>query len=77
MRPNHVWCSDISRSPVKRGFFSLVTILDRATRKVLAGRPWNTLNARFCVEALDAAIADNGAPEIINTDQGSQFTRAV
>ena len=73
-RPNHVWCSDITYIPVRRGFLYLVAIMDWATRKVLAWRLSNTLDASFCVEALKEAIAGYGKPEIMNTDQGSQFT---
>jgi putative transposase len=73
-RPNHVWCSDITYIPVRRGFLYLVAIMDWATRKVLAWRLSNTLDASFCVEALNEAIAKYGTPEIVNTDQGSQFT---
>jgi putative transposase len=73
-RPNHVWCSDITYIPVRRGFLYLVAIMDWATRKVLAWRLSNTLDASFCVDALNEAIAKYGKPEIMNTDQGSQFT---
>jgi putative transposase len=73
-RPNQVWCSDITYIPVKRGFLYLVAIMDWATRKVLSWRLSNTLDASFCVEALEEAIAKYGKPEIMNTDQGSQFT---
>ena len=73
-RPNQVWCADITFIPVKKGFLYLVAIMDWATRKVLSWRLSNTLHADFCVEALDEAIAKFGAPEIMNTDQGSQFT---
>jgi putative transposase len=73
-RPNHVWCSDITYIPVRRGFLYLVAIMDWATRKVLAWRLSNTLKASFCVEALNEAIGKYGKPEIMNTDQGSQFT---
>ena len=73
-RPNHVWCSDITYIPVKSGFLYLVAIMDWATRKVLSWRLSNTLDASFCVEALDEAIAKYGKPEIMNTDQGSQYT---
>jgi putative transposase len=76
-RPNHVWCSDITYIPVRRGFLYLVAIMDWATRKVLAWRLSNTLDASFCVEALNEAIAKYGKPEIMNTDQGSQFTGAA
>ena len=67
-RPNHVWCSDITYIPVRRGFLYLVAIMDWATRKVLAWRLSNTLDASFCVEALKEAIANYGKPEIMNTD---------
>jgi putative transposase len=75
-RPNHVWCSDITYIPVKNGFLYLVAIKDWATRKVLTWRLSNTLDASFCVEALEEAIARYGKPEIMNTDQGSQYTGA-
>jgi len=73
-RPNQVWCSDITYIPVKNGFLYLVAIMDWATRKVLSWRLSNTLDASFCVEALEEAIAKYGTPEIMNTDQGSQYT---
>jgi putative transposase len=73
-RPNQVWASDISYLPMARGFLYLVAILDVASRKVLAFRLSNTLTADFCVEALEEALARFGAPDIFNTDQGSQFT---
>jgi putative transposase len=73
-RPNHVWCSDITYIPVKNGFLYLVAIMDWATRKVLSWRLSNTLDASFCVEALEDAIAKYGRPDIMNTDQGSQYT---
>ena len=56
-RPNQVWCSDITYIPVKNGFLYLVVIMDWATRKLLTGRLSNTLDARFCVEALEEAIS--------------------
>jgi putative transposase len=73
-RPNHVWCADITYIPVQRGFLYLVAIMDWATRHVLAWRLSNTLDARFCIEALNEALARYGKPEIFNTDQGGQFT---
>jgi putative transposase len=73
-RANHVWCADITYIPVQRGFLYLVAIMDWATRNVLTWRLSNTLDASFCKEALDEAIAKFGPPEIMNTDQGSQFT---
>ncbi len=73
-RPNQVWCADITCLPMRRGFLYLVAIMDWHTRKVLAWRISNTLEAGFCVEALNAAMHKFGPPEIMNTDQGSRFT---
>ena len=73
-RPNQVWCADITFVPVRNGFLYLVAIMDWASPKVLSWRLSNTMHADFCVEALNEAIAEHGPPEIINTDQGSQFT---
>lgn len=75
-KPNHVWATDITYIPMKRGFVYLVAILDWATRKVLAHRVSISMTTDFCVEALEEAIARYGTPEIFNTDQGSQFTSA-
>ena len=74
-RPNRVWCADITYIPVQRGFLYLVAIMDWATRHVLAWRLSNTMDAGFCVEALNEALSKYGQPDIFNTDQGSQFTR--
>ncbi|PHR23445.1 MAG: hypothetical protein COA37_09015, partial [Hoeflea sp.] len=73
-RPNQVWFADISYLPMQLGFLYLVAIMDWHTRKVLAWRILNTLETGFCVEALNEAIHKFGSPEIMNTDQGSQFT---
>ena len=73
-RANQVWCADITYIPVRCGCLYLVAIMDWASRHVLAWRLSNTLDAGFCVEALDDALARHGQPEIFNTDQGSQFT---
>ena len=73
-RPNQVWCADITYLPMRKGFLYLVAIMDWFTRKVLAWRISNTLEAEFCLEALNEAIHRFGPPEIMNTDQGSQFT---
>ena len=73
-RPNQVWCADITYIPVQRGFLYLVAIMDWATRQVLSWRLSNTMDASFCVEALNEALTKYGKPEIFNTDQGSQFT---
>ena len=73
-RPNQVWCADITYIPLAKGFLYLVAIMDWSSRKVLAWRLSNTMDVQFCVDALDDALARHGAPEIFNTDQGSQFT---
>ena len=73
-RPNQVWCADITYIPVQRGFLYLVAVMDWATRHVLAWRLSNIIDSRFCVAALNEALARYGTPEIFNTDQGSQFT---
>ena len=73
-RANQVWAADITYIPMARGFCYLVAIMDWASRKVLAWRLSNTLDASFCIEALQEALERYGSPEIFNTDQGSQFT---
>jgi putative transposase len=70
----HVWCADITYLPLARGFCYLTAIMDWASRRVLAFRLSNTLDAAFCIEALEEALERFDAPEIFNTDQGSQFT---
>ena len=73
-QPNHVWAMDITYIPMARGFVYLAAVVDWATRRVLSHRVSITMEADFCVEALEEAIAKYGKPEIFNTDQGSQFT---
>lgn len=73
---NHVWCADITYIPIKRGFLYLVAIMDWHSRKVLSWRISNTMDTRFCMDALREALLTHGTPEIFNTDQGSQFTSA-
>ena len=76
-RPNQVWAMDITYIPMARGFVYLAVVLDWATRRVLSWRLSITMEAAFCVEALEDALARHGKPEIFNTDQGSQFTGAA
>jgi putative transposase len=71
---NHVWAADICYIPMARGFCYLVAIMDWASRKVLSWQLSNTLDTSFCTDTLEEAIARYGAPQIFNTDQGSQFT---
>ena len=76
-QPNHVWACDITYIPMAQGFLYLVAIIDWASRAVLSWRLSNTMDTRFCVEALEEALARHGKPRIFNTDQGAQFTSAA
>jgi putative transposase len=76
-RPNQVWAADITYIPIGRGFLYLVAVIDWAGRAVLSWRLSNTMEASFCVAALEEALARFGRPEIFNIDQGSQFTSAA
>ena len=73
-RPNQVWSTDITYIPMKKGFMYLCAVIDWHSRCLLSWRLSNTLSTGFCVEALAEAIDSYGAPEIVNTDQGAQFT---
>lgn len=73
-RPGQVYAADITYIPMAKGFLYLAAVIDWHSRKVLAHRLSNTLDASFCVEAMQEAIARYGAPKIFNTDQGAQFT---
>ena len=75
-RANLVWAMDITYVPMAKGFVYLCAVLDWASRKVLAHRVSISMDADFCVEALEEALRRYGQPEIVNTDQGSQFTSA-
>ena len=76
-RPNQVWAMDITYIPMAKGFVYLAAVLDWFSRRVLSWRVSITMEASFCVEALEEALARHGRPEIFNTDQGSQFTGAA
>jgi putative transposase len=73
-RPNQVWAMDITYVPMARGFVYLAAVVDWFSRRVLSWRVSITLEAAFCIEALEEALARHGRPEVFNTDQGSQFT---
>jgi len=73
-RCNQVWCADITYIPMRKGFLYLVAVMDWHSRKVLSWRLSNTMDADFCVLALEEALAKHGIPAIFNTDQGCQFT---
>ena len=75
-RPNQVWATDITYIPMSRGFVYLTAVVDWFARRVLAWRLSIAMEAAFCVEAVEEAIARYGKPEIFNTDHSSQFTGA-
>jgi len=76
-RPNQVWAMDITYIPMARGFVYLAVVLDWFSRRVLSWRLSITMEAAFCVDTLEDALARYGKPDIFNTDQGSQFTGAA
>jgi putative transposase len=76
-RPNQVWAMDITYIPMARGFVYLAAVVDWFTRRVLAWRLSITMEADFCCDAVEEALARHGRPEIFNTDQGAQFTSAA
>jgi putative transposase len=73
-RPNQVWCADITYISTARGFLYMVAIMNWHSRKVLAWGLSNTMDVQFCVDALEETVDRYGSPDILNTDQGSQFT---
>ena len=75
-RPNRVWCANVTCMAMAQGFMDLMVIMDWARRRVLAWQLSNTLDASFCVAALEEALT-KGKPEIFDTDQGAQFTSAA
>ncbi len=77
VRPNQVWCSDITHIPMRRGFLYLVAVMDWQSRRVLSWRLSNTMDVAFWADALEEALARHGSPEVFNTDHGSQFTGAA
>jgi putative transposase len=66
--PDQVWCTDITYLPMRRGFLYLVAIMDWHSRRVLSWRLSNSLEAAFCVEALEEALTRYGPPAIFNGD---------
>ena len=76
-RPNQVWATDITYIPMARGFVYLCAVMDWSTRRILAWRLSNTMEAEFCVETLEDALSRHDKPGIFNTDQGSQFSGEV
>lgn len=75
-RPNQIRVTDISYTPMSRGFAYLVAVMGSDSRKVLSQRISKTLKTRCCVEALEEGTATCGCPEVFNTDKGGQFASA-
>ncbi|MBD9520574.1 MULTISPECIES: IS3 family transposase [Ensifer] len=73
-RPNQVWAMDLTYIPMARGFVYLCAVVDWFSRRVLSWRLSITMEAAFCIEAVEEALVRYGKPDIFNTDQGSQFT---
>lgn len=76
-RPNQVWAIDITYIPMKKGYMYLVAIIDLYSRYVINWSVSNTMDADWCKNVLQEAVENHGSPEIINTDQGSQFTSEI
>ena len=74
VRPNHVWSLDITYIPMRRGFMYFLAIMDIYSRYIVGWSLSNTMEAEWVVNTLKEAINTHGRPEIINSDQGSQFT---
>ena len=73
-RPNQVWAMELAYIPMTQGFINLTAVVDWFSRRVLCWKVSTTMDAHFCLEALEEAVERHGKPEIMNTDQGSQFT---
>jgi putative transposase len=73
-RSNQVWALDTTYIPMAKGFVCLIAVVDWASRKVLAAKIAITLEACHAVDVLQEAFNRHGTPEIVNTDQGGQFT---
>lgn len=75
--PNQVWSTDITYIPMARGFMYLTAVMDVYSRKILSWGISNSLEANWCLQVLQQAIAEHGKPQIVNSDQGSQYTSAL
>jgi putative transposase len=76
-RANQVWCTDITYIPMRNGFMYMTAIIDVYSRKIVGWGISNSLAASWCKEVLEDAIATHGKPEIINSDQGTQYTSSL
>lgn len=73
-RPNQVWCTDITYIPMKKGFMYLTAFIDVYSRKIMSYGISNTMTTKWCLEVMEEGIKKYGKPEIINSDQGAQYT---
>lgn len=76
-RPNQVWCTDITYIPMAKGFMYMTAFIDVYSRKIMGWGISNSMTKKWCLEVLQQAIENNGKPEIINSDQGSQYTSSA
>lgn len=76
-RPNQVWQTDITYIPMSNGFMYLTAVIDVYSRCILAWNLTNTMDAEMCRDVVTQAVEIHGVPEIINTDQGSQYTSEI
>ncbi|MCB9250839.1 MAG: IS3 family transposase [Flavobacteriales bacterium] len=76
-RANQVWCTDITYIPMRKGFMYMTAIIDVYSRKILSWGISNSMDAQWCKNVLNEAIRQYGLPEIVNSDQGSQYTSAL
>lgn len=74
---NQVWCTDITYIPMARGFMYLTAVIDVYSRKIMGWGISNSLDAKWCKQVLEDAISRHGKPEIVNSDQGAQYTSAL
>ena len=74
---NQVWCTDITYIPMRKGFMYMSAIIDVYSRKIVGWSISNTMSAQWCKNVLEEAIRRHGKPEIVNSDQGSQYTSAL
>jgi putative transposase len=76
-RPNQVWCTDITYIPMKQGFMYMTAYIDVYSRRIMGWGIGNSLGTKWCLDVLKDAISQNGKPQIINSDQGCQYTSAA
>lgn len=76
-RPNKAWSIDITYIPMSKGFMYMVAVMDIYSRKILSWGISNSMEAKWCIDVVQQAVDNYGVPEIINSDQGGQFTSEI